>query len=81
MEQKWLKEVQALLELKREKGSSSPVFKRRVERLNHEIFRELCEKSYKDECDPAYCTPRYTDTCRYLKVWREVKKRIGLSDN
>jgi len=78
MERKWLKEVQALQELKKNKGLSSPAFKKRLDQLNQTAFRELCEKSYKTECDPAYCTPRYTNTCRYLKLWKEIEGRLDL---
>lgn len=78
MEQKWLRQVRALQELKRNTGASSLEFKEGLEKLNHSVFSELCDKPYQTECDPSYCTPRYTSTCEYLKVWHQIEKQLEL---
>jgi hypothetical protein len=47
---------------------------RELKRLERELVKELCPKGYKRECEPAYCIFRYTDTCPFLKKWREISK-------
>jgi hypothetical protein len=47
---------------------------REMKRLERELVKQLCPKGYKKECEPAYCIFRYTDTCPFLKKWREISK-------
>jgi len=47
---------------------------RELNELERELVKKLCPKGYKKECEPAYCTFRYTDTCPFLKKWREITK-------
>jgi hypothetical protein len=45
-----------------------------LEKLERELVNELCPKGYKKRCEPAYCIFRITDTCPFLKKWREISK-------
>jgi len=47
---------------------------RELNKLERELVKKLCPKGYKKECEPAYCIFRYTDTCPFLKKWREITK-------
>ena len=47
---------------------------RELKKLERELVKELCQKGYKKECEPAYCIFRITDTCPFLKKWREISK-------
>jgi hypothetical protein len=44
-----------------------------LNKLERQLVKKLCPKG-KKECEPAYCTFRYTDTCPFLKKWREISK-------
>jgi hypothetical protein len=46
---------------------------RELNTLERQLVKKLCPKG-KNECEPAYCTFRYTDTCPFLKKWREISK-------
>jgi hypothetical protein len=48
---------------------------RELNKLERELVKELCPKG-KKECEPAYCTFRITDTCPFLKKWREISKGL-----
>lgn len=47
---------------------------RELNKLEKELVKKLCPKGYKTECEPAYCTFQITDTCPFLKKWREISK-------
>jgi hypothetical protein len=47
---------------------------RELTKLERELVKKLCPKGYLKECEPAYCTFRITDTCPFLKKWREISK-------
>jgi len=32
------------------------------------LFRSLCHKEYRTDCEPEYCTPRIVETCRYPQL-------------
>jgi len=44
---------------------------RRIAELQNQFVQQLCPKE-KRECEPAYCMYRMTDTCPFLKKWREI---------
>lgn len=46
---------------------------RELNKLERQLVKELCPKG-KKECEPAYCTFRYTNTCPFLKEWRRLSK-------
>jgi hypothetical protein len=46
---------------------------RELNKLERQLVKKLCPKG-KKECEPAYCTFRYTDTCPFLKKWGEISK-------
>jgi hypothetical protein len=46
---------------------------RELNTLERQLVKKLCPKG-KKECEPAYCTFRYTDTCPFLKKWREISE-------
>lgn len=43
---------------------------RELSKLERQLVKKLCPKG-KKECEPAYCTFRYTNTCPFLKEWRK----------
>ncbi|AMM40845.1 hypothetical protein HS1_001041 [Candidatus Desulfofervidus auxilii] len=47
-----------------------------VKGLEHRLFKLLCPKHYLDECEPAYCVFRITDSCEYIKILRKLNKEI-----
>ena len=80
MDQKWSRRIQELRALRDTGGSQSSEFESEYAELKHVVFKELCPKTYKEECDPAYCTLRYTKTCEYLKVWPEIERQLASED-
>lgn len=80
MDQKWSRRIQELRTLRTAGNSKSSEFAGKYAELKRLVFKELCSKPYKEECDPAYCTPRYTETCEYLKVWREIEGQLASED-
>lgn len=44
-----------------------------IEKLRDNLVKQLCPK-HKHECEPAYCIFRITNTCPFLKIWREILK-------
>lgn len=46
-----------------------------VDKIEAELFRRLCEKSNKTECEPGYCFFRITGTCRYVDAMRRLKHK------
>lgn len=51
----------------KEKGN----IEKEIEELQNQLVRETCPKE-KQECEPAYCMFRITDTCPFLKEWRRI---------
>jgi len=45
-----------------------------VKEIEHRLFKLLCPKHYLDECEPAYCVFRITDSCEYLKILRKINQ-------
>ncbi len=50
-----------------------------IKRLEKEYAVLLCPKG-KEECEPAYCTFRITDTCPFLDKWRALAQKYKLSN-
>lgn len=46
--------------------------------LNEYLFRHYCEKGYLSECEPEYCTFCYTNSCKYLKLLREIMAKYDI---
>ena len=46
--------------------------------LNNYLFKKYCEKGYLQECEPEYCTYRYTNSCRYLDALHEIQDKYNL---
>lgn len=44
-----------------------------IKNLQNRLVKQLCPKR-KQECEPAYCTFRITDTCPFLKEWSNILK-------
>jgi len=42
-----------------------------IEKLQNQLVQQLCPKE-KQECEPAYCTFRITETCPFLKEWHMI---------
>lgn len=42
-----------------------------IQKIQNQLVQQLCPKE-KQECEPAYCTFRITDTCPFLKEWSEI---------
>ncbi|MEM3726251.1 MAG: hypothetical protein QXK98_05245 [Candidatus Bathyarchaeia archaeon] len=42
-----------------------------IQKLQNQLVQQLCPKE-KQECEPAYCTFRITDTCPFLKEWSKI---------
>ena len=45
---------------------------KRVKKLEHILFKEFCPKQYLNSCEPAYCSLRITNSCKYFKVLRKI---------
>ena len=46
-----------------------------LEELKLKLFKNLCPKGYKDECEPAYCIFRITNSCDYVKFLTRVQRQ------
>lgn len=42
-----------------------------IQKLQNQLVQQLCPKK-KQECEPAYCTFRITNTCPFLEEWRKI---------
>ncbi len=42
-----------------------------IETIQNQIVRQLCPKQ-KNECEPAYCTFRVTETCPFIQEWNNI---------
>jgi hypothetical protein len=47
------------------------MIERKIERLQNQLVQALCPKG-KEECEPAYCMFRITDTCPFLREWNNI---------
>lgn len=47
--------------------------------LDNYLFTHYCEKGYLSECEPEYCTYRYTNSCRYIKALHEIAEKFGIN--
>lgn len=47
-----------------------------IEKFQNQLVQQLCPKE-KEECEPAYCTFRMTDTCPFLKKWHKILEEVG----
>lgn len=36
------------------------------------LFNEYCLKDYLNECEPAYCVFRITNSCEYIKILNKL---------
>lgn len=50
-----------------------------IEKLQNKLVQQLCPKD-KQECEPAYCTFRMTETCPFLKEWYKVLKEAQVPE-
>jgi len=44
------------------------------------MVKELCPKG-KEQCDPAYCTLRITNTCPFIREWSEILDSANISED
>lgn len=42
-----------------------------IDILLNQLVQQLCPKQ-KSECEPAYCIYCITETCPYIKEWRNI---------
>lgn len=42
-----------------------------IEKLQNQLVQQLCPKE-KQECEPAYCILRITETCPFIKEWEKI---------
>lgn len=42
-----------------------------IQKIQNQLVQQLCPKE-KQECEPAYCTFRITDTCPFLEEWSKI---------
>ena len=47
--------------------------------LDQYLFNHYCEKGYLSECEPEYCSYRYTYSCRYIKALHEIMKKYNVN--
>lgn len=47
--------------------------------LDAYLFINYCEKGYLSECEPEYCSYRYTNSCRYIKALREILEKYNIN--
>ena len=59
--------------LKKLRDNNSEEFDKEFKKIEQELFNEYCfKKSYKTECEPAYCVDASTDKCKYLHEMRKL---------
>lgn len=46
--------------------------------LNQYLFEKYCEKGYLSECEPEYCSFRFTHTCRYIEAIQAIQEEFGI---
>ena len=51
----------------------------KIKKLNNELFNSLCQKGYLMNCNPEYCTYRYTNTCDYLKALKYILDEYNIN--
>lgn len=44
---------------------------REIELFQNQLVHQLCPKQ-KNECEPAYCTFRITETCPFIQEWNRI---------
>lgn len=47
--------------------------------LDEYLFKHYCEKEYLSECEPEYCTFCYTNSCKYVKLLREIMEKYDIN--
>lgn len=47
--------------------------------LNEYLFKHYCEKGYLTECEPEYCSYRYTNSCKYVELLHEIMEKYGIN--
>jgi|GEM_PF-2431406 hypothetical protein len=47
-----------------------------IEELKNELYVKFCLKEYLEECDPAYCSFRITNSCEYIKILRSLNREL-----
>ena len=67
------KTIEELRKLMKEKHKNEE----KIKELERVLFRELCPKHYLEDCEPAYCVFRITDSCEYLKSLRKIYANEG----
>lgn len=50
---------------------------KKIEKLQNQLVQQLCPKE-KQECEPAYCTFRLTETCPFLKEWYKILEQANI---
>lgn len=58
--------------------SSIIEFDCKVDEINKILFSIFCQKSYLNECEPEYCSFRFTSQCLYIKALELVKQKYGI---
>jgi hypothetical protein len=48
-----------------------------MQELQNLLVQKLCVKK-KEECEPAYCVFRMTDSCSFLDEWRSILKETKI---
>ena len=67
-------------ELKEFKGKNKQLFttwKGLIEDTNQLLLKAFCIKNL-NECDPWYCTFKFTDSCKYSEKLQELENTIKL---
>ena len=60
------------------KKESLEEFKNKVDEISGMLFSLFCQKHYLSECEPEYCSFRFTSQCPYIKSLALVKKEFGI---
>lgn len=60
------------------KEGSVKEFDSKIAEVNKILFSLFCQKSYLSECEPEYCSFRYTSQCSYIKALEIVKQKYGI---
>jgi len=53
---------------------------REIDRLENKLAKNLCPKG-KSRCEPSYCTFRITDSCPFLKRWRNILSEANVKED
>jgi len=52
--------------------------KQLIDELRLLLFTNLCAKGYLEECEPEYCSVRYTGNCKYIQAIHHIQKEYGI---